>query len=81
MLTNNNKLNEIAPESNSVCLGFFAFVVGTILASMWTVANQGWTIVSILLFGEFSSLTQDISLTSGSAQLRFILLQLSGQVY
>ena len=36
---------------------------------MWTVANQGWTIVSLLLFGEFSS--------SGSAQLRLLMLQLS----
>ena len=34
--------------------GLLAFIVGIFLASIGWVANQGWTIVSLLLFGEFS---------------------------
>ena len=34
--------------------GLLAFIVGIVLASIGWVANQGWTVVSLLLFGEFS---------------------------
>mmetsp|Transcript_13383 Transcript_13383/g.28716 ORF Transcript_13383/g.28716 Transcript_13383/m.28716 type:complete len:229 (+) Transcript_13383:216-902(+) len=44
-------------HSISSCGGFgglFAFIVGVILASFAWIANQGWTIASFLLFGQFS---------------------------
>ena len=34
--------------------GLLAFIVGIFLASIGWVANQGWTVVSLLLFGEFN---------------------------
>ena len=34
--------------------GLLAFLVGAVLASFGWVANQGWTIVSLLLFGQFT---------------------------
>ena len=40
--------------SSSSYHGLLAFFVGAILASFGWVANQGWTIVSLLLFGQFT---------------------------
>mmetsp|Transcript_33826 Transcript_33826/g.64404 ORF Transcript_33826/g.64404 Transcript_33826/m.64404 type:complete len:227 (-) Transcript_33826:1896-2576(-) len=34
--------------------GLFAFIVGVILAGFAWIANQGWTVASFLLFGQFS---------------------------
>ena len=51
MLTSTND-NDILPTSSSN--GLLAFFVGAILASFGWVANQGWTIVSLLLFGQFT---------------------------
>ena len=42
------------PVSTSSSQGLLAFIVGIFLASIGWVANQGWTVVSLLLFGEFS---------------------------
>ena len=41
-------------SSSSSSHGLLAFFVGAILASFGWVANQGWTIVSLLLFGQFT---------------------------
>ena len=41
-------------KNTSSSQGLLAFIVGILLASIGWVANQGWTVVSLLLFGEFS---------------------------
>jgi len=41
-------------KNTSSSQGLLAFIVGIFLASIGWVANQGWTVVSLLLFGEFS---------------------------
>ena len=51
MLTSTND-DDILPTSSSN--GLLAFFVGVTLASLGWVANQGWTIVSLLLFGQFT---------------------------
>ena len=44
----------VSTNTRSSSQGLLAFIVGVFLASIGWVANQGWTVVSLLLFGEFS---------------------------
>ena len=50
----NDDIIPIQTTTNSSSHGLLAFFVGAILASFGWVANQGWTIVSLLLFGQFT---------------------------
>ena len=51
----NDRVQSTAVSTNtSSGQGLLVFIVGIFLASIGWVANQGWTIVSLLLFGEFS---------------------------
>lgn len=41
-------------SSSTPCHGVLAFFVGTVLSCCAWIANQGWTVAALLLFGEFS---------------------------
>jgi len=51
---NDGVQSSAASTNTSSGQGLLAFIVGIVLASISWVANQGWTVVSLLLFGEFS---------------------------
>ena len=52
--SNDGVQSSTTATNTSSSQGLLAFIVGIFLASIGWVANQGWTIVSLLLFGEFS---------------------------
>jgi len=52
--SSNDGVQTTTATNTSSSQGLLAFIVGIFLASIGWVANQGWTIVSLLLFGEFS---------------------------
>ena len=55
LLLNTTTQQQHATSSrSSTGRGLLAFLVGAVLASFGWVANQGWTIVSLLLFGQFT---------------------------
>ena len=52
--TTTQQQQQSASSSQSIGHGLLAFLVGVVLASFGWIANQGWTIVSLILFGQFT---------------------------